>query len=227
MVDRRTRDLERRWQESGDESVLEQLVRQRARTGQAVQDEPEALMALELVHWTRQQKRSLLPYDMVLFRGGFLPLVITRKRLEAVAAEAFGSKKAAKAWWRKEHKSEDSHRAHFYNDKFSWQELIALAQLGNIDLLAATVRAVAERNEMDNKFAALWTHDYPARSLDTSRIGTPFYGGIAYFWSYEYRHTLRLATSPRRIRVHDAWLAAGLPLDGESDLHQEIMEKVW
>lgn len=61
--------------------------------------------------------------------------------------------------------------------------------------------------------------------MDHELIGTPDYMGGAYFWNYEYRHTLRDASALVRVRVHDAWLAAGLPLDGKSKKHQAILSR--
>jgi hypothetical protein len=60
-------------------------------------------------------------------------------------------------------------------------------------------------------------------ALDESFIGTPDYMGIAYFWNYRYRHSLRGAKAGRRVRVHAALLKAGLPLDGESPAHDAII----
>lgn len=58
--------------------------------------------------------------------------------------------------------------------------------------------------------------------LDSSLIGTPDYMGVAYFGAYEYRD-LRALTYEHRRRVHHALLAAGLPVDGESDAHAAII----
>lgn len=58
---------------------------------------------------------------------------------------------------------------------------------------------------------------------DEKRIGTPEYRGIAYFWSYEYRHYLRNCGDQRRREIHAEFMAAGLPLDGESEQHEEII----
>jgi hypothetical protein len=62
--------------------------------------------------------------------------------------------------------------------------------------------------------------------LDTALIGTPDYLGVAYFWAYEYRHSLREATPKQRKAVHDAFLAEGLAVDGESPEHAAIVKKV-
>lgn len=49
--------------------------------------------------------------------------------------------------------------------------------------------------------------------------------GLAYWWSHEYKHTLRGATPRQRKKAHDAIVAAGLRLDGESDEHAAIISK--
>jgi hypothetical protein len=61
--------------------------------------------------------------------------------------------------------------------------------------------------------------------LDSGFVGTPDYMGLAWFWHYEYRHSLRDATPARRRRVHAAFLGAGLPVDGYSPEHEEIVRK--
>lgn len=62
--------------------------------------------------------------------------------------------------------------------------------------------------------------------LDESFIGTTEYMGLAYFWGYEYKFTLRDCTIKNRIKIHDAWLKAGLPLNGASNLHKAILDKI-
>jgi hypothetical protein len=66
-------------------------------------------------------------------------------------------------------------------------------------------------------FSALMLHD-------ENMIGTPAYLGIAYFWSHEYKHTLREVTYGCRRRVHHALLVAGLKLEGESEAHERIID---
>lgn len=63
-------------------------------------------------------------------------------------------------------------------------------------------------------------------ALDATLVGTPHYMGAAYFWSHEYRHYLRDATTAQRCAVHDHWLAEGLPLLGESDRHLAIIRTI-
>ena len=62
--------------------------------------------------------------------------------------------------------------------------------------------------------------------LDKTLVGTPDYLGLAYFWSGEYKQLLRIATPKQCKTVHDRLLAAGLKLDGVSDQHKAIVEKV-
>ena len=63
-------------------------------------------------------------------------------------------------------------------------------------------------------------------TLDKGFVGTRDYMGLAYFWAYEYRHTLRDATARQRKIVHDRWLKAGLDLLGVSDEHDRILRVV-
>lgn len=62
--------------------------------------------------------------------------------------------------------------------------------------------------------------------LDMSFIGTANYMGVAFFWSHEYRFYLRDARPVERVRVHDAFINAGLPLAGTSMEHLLIIEKI-
>jgi hypothetical protein len=59
--------------------------------------------------------------------------------------------------------------------------------------------------------------------IDDAMIGTPDYMGLAYWWAEEYKHHLRAATPGERKRTHDKLIAEGLPLDGVSDRHKEII----
>lgn len=68
-------------------------------------------------------------------------------------------------------------------------------------------------------FVKLW-------ELDKTLVGTPDYLGIAYFWDCEYKQLLRIATPNQCKTVHDRLLAAGLKLDGVSDQHKAIIERV-
>jgi hypothetical protein len=67
-------------------------------------------------------------------------------------------------------------------------------------------------------FAALW--------LDGTRVGTPLYGGLAYFWAHEYRYPMREIPDLARKAVHDTWLKHGLVLHGESPEHERLMRAV-
>jgi len=64
------------------------------------------------------------------------------------------------------------------------------------------------------------------RKLDDSFVGTHKYIGIAWFWNYEYRHSLRGASYYRRRLVHKALLADGLNLGGKSEEHRCIIERI-
>lgn len=67
---------------------------------------------------------------------------------------------------------------------------------------------------------------YSLHALDEKTlIGSPDYLGLAYFWNHEYRFHLREASPKQRKAVHDAFLAAGLTLDGAGPEHAAIVEK--
>lgn len=77
------------------------------------------------------------------------------------------------------------------------------------------------------------THDYKPRmtfrmfcimlQIDAAMVGTPDYMGLAYWWDHDYKHAMRAASTKQRKKAHDAILAAGLPLDGVSDEHAQII----
>ena len=62
-------------------------------------------------------------------------------------------------------------------------------------------------------------------ALDRALVGTPDYMGLAHWWADEYKHRLRGALNSQRRRAHHALLAAGLPLDGVSAEHAEIINR--
>lgn len=64
------------------------------------------------------------------------------------------------------------------------------------------------------------------RELDQKYIGTENYLGLAYFWAYEYRHYLRDCTFAKRRKIHKRLIKEGLPVDGESDQHLEIIRDI-
>jgi hypothetical protein len=64
------------------------------------------------------------------------------------------------------------------------------------------------------------------RELDETFVGTPDYMGIAYFWNYEYRHSLRDAPAKKRRAVHEAFLKAHLAPADESPQHEAIVKKL-
>jgi hypothetical protein len=59
--------------------------------------------------------------------------------------------------------------------------------------------------------------------LDGDLVGTPHYMGLSYFWASEYRHWLRPRSRARLCQIHDALLAAGLPVDAASPAHEAII----
>ena len=75
--------------------------------------------------------------------------------------------------------------------------------------------------------------------IDRAAIGTRAYKGMAFFWAHEYKYELRNITSDSyeisdrkydrilrkmRRRVHADFLVFGLPLDGVSGRHRQIVE---
>ena len=65
-----------------------------------------------------------------------------------------------------------------------------------------------------------------ALEADKERVGTMRYQGVAWFWNYEFRHYLRDADRWARVRVHNAFLRAGLAVDGDSEAHWQIVREV-
>lgn len=62
-------------------------------------------------------------------------------------------------------------------------------------------------------------------ALDKTFIGTTDYMGIAFFWNYKYRHSLRGTSELGRRIVHGMFLRAGLAPDGDSPAHDAIINK--
>lgn len=71
------------------------------------------------------------------------------------------------------------------------------------------------------------TSDAYARiqAADKEWVGTDHYMGLAYFWAHEYRYPMRDASAYKRVRIHRALMDAGLPLDGESGEHRQIIDQ--
>jgi len=61
--------------------------------------------------------------------------------------------------------------------------------------------------------------------LDNTFVGTENYMGFAFFWAYEYRHYLRPQRPHILRKIHNAFLAEGLELSGESERHLQIITK--
>ena len=61
--------------------------------------------------------------------------------------------------------------------------------------------------------------------LDKTFIGTDDYMGMAYFWSYEYRHYMRPLSYAAARRVHKKLIAAGLDVSADSPAHEAIIVK--
>ena len=86
----------------------------------------------------------------------------------------------------------------------------------NIEFTGTKIRNCAERSE-----------DFIKHKRDEGYKGTPLYQGIAYFWAYKYRHYMRDATYSKRKLIHNKFLAEGLELTGETERHDEIINKVF
>lgn len=63
--------------------------------------------------------------------------------------------------------------------------------------------------------------------MDEGFIGTENYMGLAFFWNYEYRHTLRDASAAQLVKVHASFLANGLALDEDTEKHREIIREIF
>lgn len=59
--------------------------------------------------------------------------------------------------------------------------------------------------------------------LDSLRVGTIDYQGIAFFWNMEYKHIMRSLDRETRTIIHGLWMDNNLPLNGVSDLHYKLM----
>ena len=60
---------------------------------------------------------------------------------------------------------------------------------------------------------------------DMKLVGTPAYIGLGFFWSMEYKHSLRDASVAKRRKIHHAFLKAGLAVDGASPAHAAIVAR--
>lgn len=61
--------------------------------------------------------------------------------------------------------------------------------------------------------------------IDATLVGTPYYMGIASFWNTEYKFTMRETTKSVLIKIHNAFLENNLDVSGQSDKHQQIIDK--
>ena len=62
--------------------------------------------------------------------------------------------------------------------------------------------------------------------LDRGFIGTPHYMGVAYFWNYEYRHTMRDASIAKSRKVHGRIIEAGYSPSAKNETIDIIIETV-
>ena len=62
--------------------------------------------------------------------------------------------------------------------------------------------------------------------IDRNFIGSFSYMGIAYFWSYEYRHYLRDASISKRRIIHNTFLNNGLNIEDSSEKHFTIIKQI-
>ena len=60
---------------------------------------------------------------------------------------------------------------------------------------------------------------------DKNFVGTSNYVGLAYYWSYDYRHYLRDATPYVKRKVHTEFLKHGLNLAESTEKHLSIIRK--
>jgi hypothetical protein len=83
-----------------------------------------------------------------------------------------------------------------------------------------------ERAATINTNGLTWEATKGLLKLDETFISTHDYMGIAYFWNYEYRHSMRPMTYAVNRRIHKALLNAGLEVNGEGPRHKKIIEKM-
>jgi hypothetical protein len=70
-----------------------------------------------------------------------------------------------------------------------------------------------------------WEATEALLKLDETFVGTPNYLGITYFWHYNFRHYLRDTGCKSRVKIHNAFLKAGLDVGGFSVEHIKIVCK--
>lgn len=81
----------------------------------------------------------------------------------------------------------------------------------------------SEGNYKINLETLPWEATQKLHNHDRAMVGTDAYLGIAYFWHYKYRHTMRDASVYFSRVVHTKLLALGLPLDGDTPEHDKVM----
>jgi len=77
-----------------------------------------------------------------------------------------------------------------------------------------------------NLNAISWGATSEIYKLDKKFVGTEDYMGVAYFWSHEYKHTLRDVTISQRRRIHKKALNLGLDFTEVGASQWELMSKV-
>ena len=64
------------------------------------------------------------------------------------------------------------------------------------------------------------------KDIDEQLIGTADYIGVCYFWAHRYRHDMRHTTIAKRVKVHKAFVDAGLITWGETRAHDQIVDRI-
>lgn len=77
-----------------------------------------------------------------------------------------------------------------------------------------------------NLNAISWGASSEIYKLDKKFIGTKDYMGVAYFWSHEYKHTLRDISITQRRRIHHKALKLGIDFTKVGVKQWELMSKV-
>ena len=99
-------------------------------------------------------------------------------------------------------------------------------KLNKLKALAKKGKSNSEE-ALELKESAYFLGEYLEPTMDFIGIGTTYYKGLGIFFNSNYKYPLREgATQSQLKRVHDAFIKAGLPLDGESVKHEQIINKI-
>jgi len=240
---KRNADRSERGRERADldpEELIQLLVR-KLRNDTLTQG--DARVAVDMSHHLWQQragatKQFATQIDLILLDAGMLPVggwaEYTRARYWALLDAALGGREAVRehveardlTTWAWLTRPPRRRRGSWEGDYTEPDERLYLLQI-------VTAGLQVERMGITDP----GHHSWPVQRLDDDREESLLYGGFAYFWPGEYKHTLRsphdmddFKTEDRgevlRRRVHDLWIMAGLPFDAStSPTHEWLIAK--